>query len=39
MNEDDFREVGSLVTEMTTDDLAEMEANVSALFLSICRPF
>jgi len=29
MNDDDFRAVGSLVTEMTSDDLVLIESNVS----------
>jgi len=34
MDVDDFNAIGSLVTEMTNDDLAEIEANVSASHLS-----
>jgi len=30
MSDNDFRAVGSLVTEMTNDDLAVIESNVSS---------
>jgi len=35
MNGDDFKAIGSLVTEMTSDDLTEIEADVSLSFLHI----
>ena len=35
LSEDDFRALASLVTEMTSDDLALIESEVSMSFLSI----